>query len=509
MDTSEPLKLALVILPKVPLIGKTAVYHTLGFSSTSSKWDLRTEVTVSVLRSFMKGTPKQSLSQLQRGTLRDPGIKGKLWVSKVTAPIPTEDDIRLALFDAIESMKEPGEKEGGYTKPELLPVEAEWTGYRVGATKDSAELRISEKEKYTELMREATSPTTVLYLHGGAYFLLDPSSHRPTTAKLAQLTKGRAYSVRYRLAPQNPFPAALLDALLSYLTLLYPSTSAIHEPVDPKHIVFAGDSAGGNLCMVLLQLILQLRRQGRKIMFNGEMREVPVPAGVATNSAWLDVTQSSPSWTDNWATDYLPSFDAKHPPPPYPPCKIWPSSPPRNNLYVEDALLCHPLVSPLAAKPGGWEGACPLFMESGEELLSDENRHVASVAASQGVTVIWEEFEAMPHCFAMLFPHLRASKRCYEGWANFINAATGSSLAKIGAVTESGNKGKSSGAGDGKVLKTRGVRIRAKALKEEGVDVLTLSSFTEEEVRARMRAKARGRNQPVPESLVSAEMAKL
>lgn len=182
-------------------------------------------------------------------------------MSKITAPVPVEDDIRAALFEAIETMKEPGSAEGGYTKPELLPVEAEWTGYRSGATKDSAELRISEKEKYTELMREATSPTTILYLHGGAYFLLDPSSHRPTTKKLAKLTKGRAYSVRYRLAPQNPFPAALLDALLSYLTLLYPSKDAIHTPVSPEHIVFAGDSAGGNLCMALLQLILQLNRQ--------------------------------------------------------------------------------------------------------------------------------------------------------------------------------------------------------------------------------------------------------
>ena len=71
-------------------------------------------------------------------------------------------------------------------------------------------------------MKECKSPVTVLYFHGGAYYLLDPSTHRPTTKKLAKLTGGRCYSVRYRLAPQNPFPAALLDALVSYLTLLYP-----------------------------------------------------------------------------------------------------------------------------------------------------------------------------------------------------------------------------------------------------------------------------------------------
>lgn len=224
-----------------------------------------------------------------------------------------------------------------------------------------------------------------------------------------------------------------------------------------------------------------------------------MPAGVATNSAWLDITHSSPSCTENWATDYLPSFSLDHPPPEYPPCKIWPASPPRNNIFVEDALLCHPLVSPIAVRQGGkegekggWEGACPLFMECGEELLSDENRYVASVAARQGVTVIWEHFESMPHCFAMLFEHLKASERCFRGWAGFINTVTG-------------NSGKESL----EALKSKGVKIRAKNLGEESVDVLTLSTFTEEEVRGRMRNRVMGVKSPVPESLVTAEMAKL
>ena len=47
--------------------------------------------------------------------------------------------------------------------------------------------------------------------------------------------------MRYRLAPQHPFPSALLDALVSYFTLLYPPPGSIHEAVPASDIVFGGD----------------------------------------------------------------------------------------------------------------------------------------------------------------------------------------------------------------------------------------------------------------------------
>ena len=257
----------------------------------------------------------------------------------MTIPVPPEEDVRSALYTAIESLKEPGDEPGGLPKPKLLPVEAEWTGYRLGATKNSSELGCSEAQKYNEMMREVTAKTTVLYLHGGAYYLMDPATHRPTTKKLAKLTKGRCLSVRYRLAPQHPFPAALLDALVSYLALLYPPPESFHEAVDPKHIVFAGDSAGGNLALVLLQTILELRRQNLKVNWNGEQRDVPVPAGVALSSPWTDLTSSSPSCAANGGTDYLPPMGTGREELMQPrPCPAWPSNPPRKNLYAEDAV---------------------------------------------------------------------------------------------------------------------------------------------------------------------------
>lgn len=464
MDTSSPLPLLKAIVPKVPLIGKTALYHTLGLSDTSKQWDLWTELTVNVLRSFLEGPPRR-ISSTQNLSIKDPGIKGKMWVSKVTLPPPEDVDIQQALFEAIEALKWPGQAAGSYAEPELSPVQAEWTGYRADAIKSSPELDISEAEKYGQLMREATSPTTILYFHGGGFYLLDPASHRLVTSKLAKLTKGRCLSVRYRLAPQNPFPAALLDALVSYLTLLYPPDGSLHAPIDSRHIVISGDSAGGNLSMVLLQTLLEWQRQGRTIRWNGESRSIPLPAGVACNSAWMDVSHSSPSCLTNWKYDYLPLRAILPEDVAYPPCSIWPADPPRNNFYAEDAMICHPLVSPFVVKD--WRGSCPLWFGIGEEMLADESKYVAMRAVQQGVVVIFEEYAAMPHCFALVLPGTAESRRYYGGWTSFIN--------RVVENPESVTSG--------------GVWLQAKTLKESALDLAALSTFTEEEVVTRVREK--------------------
>lgn len=237
----ETLRLVRVLLPKVPLVLRVCLLHVLRLSAPAKYLDLRTAITVSVLRSLIAPSRPLSISQTQRLTLRDPGIKGRIWVSKYTTPQPPETGVRDVLLAAVNRMSPAADPPKQARTPDIVPVEAEWTGYRASATSKSTLPPIPEEEKYAELTRECKSPVTVLYFHGGAYYLLDPSTHRPTTKKLAKLTGGRCYSVRYRLAPQNPFPAALLDALVSYLTLLYPPPRAFHEPVDPKHIVFAGD----------------------------------------------------------------------------------------------------------------------------------------------------------------------------------------------------------------------------------------------------------------------------
>lgn len=467
-------KMYLQLLPKIPLAGRVALWHMLSMSEPSKYVDLRTEVTVSILRSFLTPSKPMSITTTQNLLNRDPGVKGRIWVANYTAPISPGTGIRDAMIRAVEGLQESGgpSLEAEIQRfPESVPVEAEWTGYRAQATEDSRLPAISEEEKYAEMMKEVTTSTTVLYFHGGAYYLMDPASHRPTTKKLAKLTGGRCYSVRYRLAPQHPFPAAVMDALLSYLTLLYPPAGAFHTPVKPEHIIFAGDSAGGNLALALLQTILELNRQApaEGLSFHGQTitYPIPLPAGLGLNSPWLDMTHSFPSTTANAAFDYLPAFTSGHELPERPPCSAWPASPPRKTLYVDDNLIAHPLSTLLMAR--SWKGAPPMYICTGWELLADEDRYLATKLVKDGVSVVFEEYQAMPHCFAMIFSGTPGSRRCFEGWAGFMRDVTG-----------------------GKGVESRFVTIKAQTMEETELEVGTLSKFGEEEVRERVRRRIGG-----------------
>lgn len=421
MDPGKKALVKLLIL-KTPVILKTTLLHSLSLSHTASECDLRTALLVSIARSLFN-TP-DPMGKQQHITTKDFPIKGPVWISKTTFPVDDTSLIKDAVGRAIEGLK--GDHSPlDYTVPDTVPISVEWTGHRSGVNNTAPELGISEPEKFTKLMAETTSPVTILYFHGGAYSVCDPSTHRGPVRKLAKLTSGRVCSVRYRLAPQNPFPAALIDALLTYLSLLSPPPGSLHAPVDPAHIVFAGDSAGGNLSLVLLALILELRGQGPNATISFHGRDVPLhlPAGLALNSPWCDVSRSMPSGTTNAPFDYLPSGYSNLKMPPLPSDKFWPTNPPRVDIYTTASMLDHPLVSPLTIPAEKWKGAPPVYMCIGKELLADEGRITARRLHAAGATVAVELYEGMPHCFGLLMPKHEATKRCFDGWAGFISQA--------------------------------------------------------------------------------------
>ncbi|KAF2655914.1 hypothetical protein K491DRAFT_568413, partial [Lophiostoma macrostomum CBS 122681] len=373
MDAS-PSALAKLLLPRTPFILKTALWHTLSLSDTASTWDLRTELTVKIMRDMLGPNSKTNpIGKMQHLTTKDPGVKGKVWVSKVSFPIPPEDDLRQILFKAISDLKDsnPDCKNTTYTEPPARALEAEWHGYHpLAHPSDPEPPGLTEHQKYERLMDDTSSPTapTLLYFHGGAMYLLDPATYRAQTAKLCKETGGRAFTVRYRLAPKHPFPAALLDALTAYLTLLYPPEGSLHAPVPASQIIFSGDSAGGTLCAALLQLILQIHRTSPSttpstppssqtqnpnpiptVPWHSQRVPLPLPAALALTSPWLDITRSLPSISHFAKYDYLPT-PAQTRTMTFPHDDVWPVDPPRADLYCEGSALCHPLVSPLAAR---------------------------------------------------------------------------------------------------------------------------------------------------------------
>lgn len=451
-----------------PTAVKTAVLSVLRLSQNAGKQDLKTEVVVAVIRK-LTSVPKP-LAGVQRYLGRDPGIKGPVWISKVTHPAPSETDVLDVLVQAVRDLGDGSEQ---FTVPSLLSVEAEWTGSRRGVSKNAPRPDLPESEQYQRLVDENPGETTILYFHGGAYFVMDPASHRVTTGMLSKRTGGRVLSVRYRLAPQNPFPAALLDALLSYLSLIAPPPGSFHQPIKSSSIVFAGDSAGGGLSTALLLLLLHLRRSNiTHMQFHGRSVEIGVPAGIATNSPWLDVTHSLPSVKTNARYDYLMGIDperAQQNGPP--PDEIWPTSPPRSEIYCNASMLTHPLVSPNAASTKLWEGTPPVWMVCGEELLTDNATAAARQINAAGGTVHFVGYEGMPHCFGMIF----RTEDCFQRWSKFcVDATTDPKLVK-------------------KLQTGTWVKTLTSPMQTYEVELPVLNKQSDEEVQSLMRAaKARG-----------------
>lgn len=87
---------------------------------------------------------------------------------------------------------------------------------------------------------------TLLYLHGGAFVSGSPAMYRRFCATLAQRLSLRVFVPDYRLAPEHPFPAAPDDA-----SAVYEALAA--ELGRDEALVVAGDSAGGNLALGVLQ----------------------------------------------------------------------------------------------------------------------------------------------------------------------------------------------------------------------------------------------------------------
>ncbi|KOS22661.1 AB hydrolase superfamily protein [Escovopsis weberi] len=474
-DMGSRVELLMALLHQLPLLAQVVFRHMLGTSELSQYLDLRAHIVVTVLRSFLDSKKPRTVSQVQKLSMMSLDIRGRIWISLYASPVPPETSVRDALVELIDDMsREASDEEcdgGAITGiPELAEVEAEWTGYRAGASPVQDPPPISEADKYREMMKECRDPTTVLYFHGGAYYLMDPATHRPTTKRLAKMLGSRCYSVRYRLAPKHPFPCALLDALVSYLTLLYPPPDAFHEAVKPEHIIISGDSAGGNLALALVQVLLQLRRRGRQILWHGAPRPIPLPAGVATISPWADLTLSAPAWEQDTGPhpfDYLPR------PRPgglntLPPCAIWPTDPPRENFYTDDALLAHPLVSVIMS--GSWAGAPPMYMCTGWEFLSWEDKALARKLAADGVRLVFEEYEAMPHCFALILTKTPSARHCFESWVGFMRAAV---------------------AGGAAAVEARARTVKARTREETEVSFEGLLDEGHDEVRQRVVAKAR------------------
>lgn len=203
----------------------------------------------------------------------------------------------------------------------------------------------------------------ILYCHGGGYSTGSRIYARTLTSKLAMSTSMDVLSFDYRLAPENPYPAAVQDAMKAWNYLMLLGYGA-------RDVIVAGDSAGGNLA---LALVLKLKDAQRLL-----------PRGLVLMSPWTDLTSSGKSYKTKAESDPVLNQE-------YIDRMI--------QAYAADMDLKDPFISPLF---GSFEGFPPTYIQVGENeiLLSDSIRlHQAMVDANVSAHI--DHFTGMWHVFQM------------------------------------------------------------------------------------------------------------
>jgi len=225
----------------------------------------------------------------------------------------------------------------------------------------------------------------LLYLHGGGFAFHLPKGYRSFAARVSAALGLRVLLPDYRLAPEHPYPAAQDDVLGAYRGLL-----ALGVPAS--RVVVAGDSAGGNLTLGLLQ---RLRREG-----------LPQPGCAVALSPVTDVTLSGASMRTRARAD--PLLDAD-------------SLPILRDMALPDGSAADSVVSPLH---GEFDAAlAPTLVLCGtREILLDDARRYAQRAHAGGAPVALEVWEDMPHVFPILV-QLRESRGALRHIARFVAAA--------------------------------------------------------------------------------------
>jgi acetyl esterase/lipase len=219
---------------------------------------------------------------------------------------------------------------------------------------------------------------TILYLHGGGFIGTSPSMYATFTGWVARETECRVVVPDYRLAPEFPYPASLLDAVEAYEASL--------ALVPAERLFVAGDSGGGNLATSL--------------MFEVKRRRLPKPAGLILFSPELSMTLDEPSVTENADRDILP----------------WniPVRPYLHGLDPHDAR-----VSALDGELGGFPHTFVAF--GSHEMFRDPIRRFVQRLELAGIAVTAVEEPQMFHVFPILMPWADASSRVYRAVDGFVS----------------------------------------------------------------------------------------
>ncbi len=230
------------------------------------------------------------------------------------------------------------------------------------------------------LVPQATRGPILLYFHGGGYVFGSARTHRALAAQIGQRVGCAAVVPDYALAPENPFPAAVNDALGVF--------TALAGQVGADNIIVGGDSAGGGLALALVGELLR--------------KAAPCPVAVFAFSPLTDMTFSASSLMQNAESDVLLPADR---------------AAEMAAFYLSGDDATDPRASPLYAD---FSGGPPVWLTVGDrEILLDDSTRMADKLRAAGVDVSLNVAQDLPHVWPLvhaLVPEARATLDELAGW---------------------------------------------------------------------------------------------
>lgn len=223
----------------------------------------------------------------------------------------------------------------------------------------------------------------ILHLHGGWFNFGSAKAYRHFVGHIAARAGARAFIPDYRLAPEHPFPAAVDDAMACYRGL---------EKSGVRRICATGESAGGNLALVLGSLVSSDKATARKTL-----------AGVVALSPVTDLTLSGDSYRTR--AEVEPYFTREQ-------VALLVRS------YLGEADPKHPMASPLYASLSGLP---PVRIHVGDdEVLLDDSRRYVERAVAASVDARLDIWLGMDHGFTGNIGNLKAAALAFDAAGSFL-----------------------------------------------------------------------------------------
>ena len=251
----------------------------------------------------------------------------------------------------------------------------------------------------------ADTTRRMLYIHGGAWVMGSPHSHRAITARFANMIGGAVFSLDYRLMPEDSRRGGIEDCQAAWHWLLDNGPNG-NEPATLAYV--AGDSAGGNLT---LALIASIRDQGLR-----------APDGAVALCPVTDLTLNSPSMISNIETDEMlgPQFGKLRRVPKF--LLLWITW--FNNRIPPSDPVVSPAFGDLSRLP-------PVLVHASEaEMLLDDARRYVNKARSHGSPVTLQTWPHVVHVWHIYEDTLPEAREAFEQIHEFLERE--GSLPKLG-----------------------------------------------------------------------------